>query len=157
MKTITYFKMVQKIHIHSLVLEKAMASHSSTLAWNIPWIEEPSGLQSMGSLRVRYDWANSLSLFTFVHWRRKWQPTPVFLPGKFHGQRSLAGYNPWGEKSQTQFSGQTTTHQQLNCNVVLITAEQESDSVIHICSFFFMFFSITVCQRVLDVVSCALQ
>ena len=55
MKTITYFKMVQKIHIHSLVLEKAMASHSSTLAWNIPWIEEPSGLQSMGSLRVGYD------------------------------------------------------------------------------------------------------
>ena len=31
-------------------------------------------------------------------WRRKWQPTPVFLPGKFHGQRSLAGYRPWGHK-----------------------------------------------------------
>ena len=31
-------------------------------------------------------------------WRRKWQPTPVFLPGKSHGQRSLAGYNPWGHK-----------------------------------------------------------
>ena len=31
-------------------------------------------------------------------WRRKWQPTPVFLPGKCHGQRSLAGYNPWGCK-----------------------------------------------------------
>ena len=30
--------------------------------------------------------------FTFMHWRRKWQPTPVFLPGEFHGQRSLAGY-----------------------------------------------------------------
>ena len=34
-------------------------------------------------------------------WRRKWQPTPVFLPGKPHGQRSLAGYSPWGCKSQT--------------------------------------------------------
>ena len=32
------------------------------------------------------------------HWRRKWQPTPVFLPGKSHGQRSLAGYSPWGYK-----------------------------------------------------------
>ena len=32
------------------------------------------------------------------HWRRKWQPTPIFLPGKFHGQRSLAGYSPWGCK-----------------------------------------------------------
>ena len=33
-----------------------------------------------------------------IPWRRKWQPTPVFLPGKFHGQRSLAGYSPWGHK-----------------------------------------------------------
>ena len=33
-----------------------------------------------------------------IHWRRKWQPTPVFLPGKFHGQKSLAGYSPWGHK-----------------------------------------------------------
>ena len=59
-----------------------MAPHSSTLAWKIPWMKEPSGLQSMGSLRVRHDWATSLLLFTFMHWRRKWQPTPVFLPGE---------------------------------------------------------------------------
>jgi len=32
-------------------------------------------------------------------WRRKWPPTPVFFPGKFHGQRSLVGYSPWGHKS----------------------------------------------------------
>ena len=56
--------------------EKAMAPHSSTLAWKIPWMQEPGRLQSMGLLRVRHDWANSLSLFTFMHWRRKWQPTP---------------------------------------------------------------------------------
>ena len=68
-----------------------MAPHSSTLAWKIPWMEEPGGLQSMGSLRVRHDWATSLSLFTFMHWRRKWQPIPVFLPGKSQGQRSLGG------------------------------------------------------------------
>ena len=43
-----------------------MATHSSTLAWKIPWTEEPGGLQSMGSLRVRHDWATSLSLFTFT-------------------------------------------------------------------------------------------
>ena len=61
--------------------EKAMAPHSSTLAWKIPWTDEPGGLQSMGLLRVGHDWATSLSLFTFMHWRRKWQPTPVFLPG----------------------------------------------------------------------------
>ena len=50
---------------------------------------EPGGLPSMGSLRVGYDWATSLSLFTFIHWRRKWQPTPVFLPGESQGRGSL--------------------------------------------------------------------
>ena len=62
--------------------EKAMATHSSTLAWKIPWAEEPGRLQSLGLQRVGHDWATSLSLFTFMHWRRKWQPTPVFLPGE---------------------------------------------------------------------------
>ena len=62
--------------------EKAMVPHSSTLAWKIPWMEEPGRLQSMGSLRVRHNWATSLSLSTFMHWRRKWQPTSVFLPGE---------------------------------------------------------------------------
>ena len=57
-----------------------MAPHSSTPARKIPWMEEPGRLQSMGSLRVGHDWATSLSLFTMMHWRRKWQPTPVFLP-----------------------------------------------------------------------------
>ena len=71
--------------------EKAMATHSSTLAWKIPWTEEPGGLQSMGSLRVGHDWATSLSLFPFMHWRRKWQPTPVFLPGESQGRGSLVG------------------------------------------------------------------
>ena len=73
-----------------------MAPHSSTLAWKIPRTEEPGGLQSMGSLRVGHNRATSLSLFTFTHWRRKWQPTPVFLPGEFQGQGSLVGYSPWG-------------------------------------------------------------
>ena len=108
-----------------------MAPHSSTLAWRIPWMGEPGMLGSMGSLRVRHDWATSLSrigegnsnplqysclenprdggawwaavlgshshtwlsnfTFTFMHWRRKWQPTPVFLPGEFQGRGSLVG------------------------------------------------------------------
>ena len=73
------------------ISEKAMAPRSSTLAWKIPWAEEPGRLQSMGSLRVGHDWATSLSLFTFMHWRRKWQPTPVFLPGESQGRGSLVG------------------------------------------------------------------
>ena len=47
--------------------EKAMAAHSSALAWKIPWTEGPGRLQSMGSLRVGHDRATSLSLFTFMH------------------------------------------------------------------------------------------
>ena len=78
------------------VSEKAMAPHSSTLAWKIPWMEEPGRLQSMGSQRVRYDWVTSLSLFTFMHWRKKWQPTPVFLPGESQGWQSLVGCCLWG-------------------------------------------------------------
>ena len=84
------------IKYHSDTVSKAMAPHSSSLAWKIPWMEEPGGLQSMGSLRVRHDWATSLSLFTFMHWKRKWQPTPVFLPGESQGWGSLVGCRLWG-------------------------------------------------------------
>ena len=73
-----------------------MASHSSTLAWKIPWTEEPGGPQSMGSLRVGQDSATSLLLFTSLHWRRQWQPTPVFLPGESQGRGSLVGCRLWG-------------------------------------------------------------
>src|SRR5574341_307026 len=59
-----------------LPLEKEMAIHSSTIAWKIPWTEEPGRLQSMGSQRVGHDRVTLLSLFIFMHWRRKWQPTP---------------------------------------------------------------------------------
>ena len=45
-----------------------------------------------------------------IRWRRAWQPTPVFLPGKSHGQRSLAGYSPWGHKGSDP-----TTKQQQSC------------------------------------------
>ena len=73
-----------------------MAPHSSTLAWKIPWTEEPGGLQSMVLQRVGQDCATSLYLFTFMHWRRKWQPTPVFLPGESQGRGSLVGCSLWG-------------------------------------------------------------
>ena len=80
------FKIYQNIvWLYGDNVEKAMASHSSTLAWKIPWMEKPGRLWSMGSLRVGHNWATSLSLFSFTHWRRKWQPTPVFLPGESQG------------------------------------------------------------------------
>ena len=93
-----------------------MAIHSSILAWKIPWTEEPGRLQSMGSQSQ-----TRLSNFTFtfpgssdgkesacqlgrpgfdpwirkIPWRRQWHPTPVLLPGKSHGLRSLVGYSPF--------------------------------------------------------------
>ena len=73
-----------------------MAPHSSTLAWKIPWMEAPSRLQFMGSPKVGHDQATSLSFFTFKHWRRKWQPTPAFLPGESQGWGSLVGCPLWG-------------------------------------------------------------
>ena len=86
-----------------------MAPHSTTLAWKIPWTEELGRLQSMGSLRVRHDWATSLSLFTFMHWRRKWQPTPVFLPGESQG---WVGCRLWGrpESDTTEATQQQQQH-----------------------------------------------
>ena len=48
--------------------------------------------------KSRTDWATSFSLFTLMHWRRKWQPTPVFLPGESQGQGSLVGCHLWGRR-----------------------------------------------------------
>ena len=79
----------------------AVAPHSSTLAWKIPWMEEPGRLQSVGSLGVGPDWATSLSFFAFMHRRRTWQPTPVFLPGESQGRGSLVGCRLWVAQSQT--------------------------------------------------------
>ena len=82
--------------------EKAMAPHSSTLAWKIPWTEESGRQQSMGLLRVRHDRATSLSLFTFTRWRRKCQPTPLFLPGESQGWGSLMGCRHGVAQSRTR-------------------------------------------------------
>ena len=100
-------------HFHAL--EKEMATHSSVLAWRIPRMGEPHGLPSMRSHRVRHDWATSLSLFPFMHWRRKWQPTPVFLPGESQGWGSLLGCRPWGRtESDTTEATQQQQQQVFN-------------------------------------------
>ena len=103
-------------HFHAL--EKEMATHSSVLAWRIPGTGEPGGLPSMGSHRVIHDWSD-LAAATFLnlinksfpnhsylldfckvfmrwYWRKKWQPTPVFLPGESQGWGSLVGCCLWG-------------------------------------------------------------
>ena len=95
-------------------LEKEMATHSSILAWRIPGTGEPDGLPSLGSHRVGHDRSdlaaadlNNRLPRWLKHqrcgsgrfpWRSTWQHTPVFLPEKSHGQRTLAGYSPQGHK-----------------------------------------------------------
>jgi len=62
--------------------------------WLFRWLSgKESACQCRRHRRHRFNpWVRKIS------WRRKWQPTPVFLPGKSHGQRSLVGYSPWGLK-----------------------------------------------------------
>ena len=101
-------------------LEKGQATHSSILAWRIPWTVQSQGITKNltnlsdfqfhkgfpGGLLVKNLPANAgeSKRHGFDPWvgkipqRRKWQPTPVFLPGKSYGQRSLVGYSPQGHK-----------------------------------------------------------
>ena len=143
-------------------LEKAMATHSSTLAWKIPWSEELGRLQSMGLQRVGPDWAISLhfNILLYIYmthiymlprwcsgrestcqcrrcrrrglnpwvrkipWSRKWQPTLVFLSGKFHGQRSLVGYSLWSckEPDTTEHTcAHTHTHTHIHTHTYVHT------------------------------------
>ena len=62
-----------------------------------PWSENYSlgGSVVKNPPAMQETWVRSLGQ---IPWRRKWQPTPIFLPGEFHGQRSPAGYSPWGRK-----------------------------------------------------------
>ena len=99
-------------------LEKRIATHFHILAWRIPWTTKSGGLKSMGLQRVGHDWATKHTAHTMalkqetdglqvghlqsssllLPWRRKWQPTPVLLPGEFQGQRTLVGYSPGDHK-----------------------------------------------------------
>ena len=101
-------------------LEKGLATHSSILGWRIPWIDEPGGLCTRGHKESDTTEWLTFSLFSVASvvknlpanagdtslvpesgrspWRRKWQPTPFFLPRKSHEQRSLVGCSPWGRK-----------------------------------------------------------
>ena len=107
-----------------------MAPYSSTLAWKIPWTQEPGGPQSMGSLRVGQDSATSLSLFTFMHWKRKWQPTPVFLPGESQGRGSLVGCRLWGrtESDMTEATQLSIAQHSIRAPGSLQSTVSESDS-----------------------------
>ena len=112
-----------------------MATHSSTLARKIPWAEEPGGLQTMGSLRVG-DTTELLhfhfSLFTFMHWRRKWQPTPVLLPGESQGWGSLVGCRLWGRTESKMTEATYQQQQQQHTQMVQNSKAPKPSS--HLCA-----------------------
>ena len=129
------FVLFYPFHSFSYSKEKAMAPHSSTLAWKIPWTEKPGGLQPMGSLRVRHNWATSLSLFIFMHWRRKWQPTPVFLPGESQGRWSLVGCHLWGLlRSRHDWSDLVAAAAAATQKLYLMTGEKKQETWAYIIS-----------------------
>ena len=100
------------------LLAKEMATHSSSLAWKISWTEEPGKLQSMGSLRVGHDWATSLSLFTFVHWRRKWQCSCLEDP-RDRGAWCAAVYGV--AQSRRRLKRLSSSSSNLVINVIVVT------------------------------------
>ena len=73
-----------------------MAPHSSTLAWKIPWTEEPGRLQFMGVAKSQGQLSNFTFTFHFHALEKEMQPTPVFLPGESQGLGSLVGCHLWG-------------------------------------------------------------
>ena len=106
-------------YCQSVLLEKTMAPHSSTLAWKIPWMEEPRRLQSMGSLRVGHDWATSLSLFTFhFHALEKEMAShSSVLAWRIPGTREPGGLPSVGLQSRTQLKRLSSSSSSLfyNC------------------------------------------
>ena len=89
------------IYFQALLLEKTMATHSSTLAWKILWTEEPGRLQSMGSHRVGHDWATSLSLFTFHALEKEMATHSSVLAWRIPGRAEPGGLPSMGSHSQT--------------------------------------------------------
>ena len=95
------------------LLQGTSEPRNRTIAWKISWTEELGRLHSMRSLRVRHDWATSLSLITFMHWRRKWQPILEFLPGESQGRGSLVGCHLWGRTESDTTEATQQQQQQL--------------------------------------------
>ena len=72
-----------------------MALHSSTLAWKNT-MDRGAWWAAVHGVAKSWTQLSDFTFTSFMHWRRKWQPTPVFLPGESQGQRSLVGCRLWG-------------------------------------------------------------
>ena len=109
--------------IHFLVCFSRSFGEGNGTPLRYSWLENPRGRGAWwaavhGVQRVGHDWATSLSLLTFMHWRRQWQTTPVFLPGESQGQGSLVGCCLWG---RTESNMTEVTQQQQQQVIVVVT------------------------------------
>ena len=98
-----------------------MATHSSTLAWQILWTGGAWQAAVRGVARSWTRLSDFTSTFTLMHWRRKWQATPVFLPGESQGQGSMVACHLWGSKESdtTEATQQKQQQQQHSMNTNL--------------------------------------
>ena len=104
-------------HIHTLIISRESIFLGGTSG------KEPA-CQCRRFKRHGFDpWVGKIS------WRRAWQPTPAFLPGKFHGQGSLAGYSPWGCK-EPDTTEQLSPYTRISCNNWCVSRSVVSDSAI---------------------------
>ena len=129
-----------------------MAPYSSTLPWKIPWVEEPGGLQSMGSLRVGHDWVTSLSFFTFMHRRRKWQPTPVFLPGESQGRGAwwAAVYGVAQSRTRQKWlSSSSSSRPWWNLAIITATTATSTTILVIITIYLSLILALTMCLALL--------
>ena len=92
-----------------------------------------------------------------IPWRRKWQLTPVSLPGKPHGWRSLAGYSPWGRKELDMIEWLNHHHHQSWITMLCSSLLYSKMTQLYTYTFFFIFFSIMVYNRILNIVPCVIQ
>ena len=72
--------------------------YSGLISFMIDWFDLLAIQEFLKSFLQHHNSKASILWCSAFFWKRKWQSTPVFLPGKFHGQRNLAGYSPWGHK-----------------------------------------------------------
>ena len=114
------------MYAFTFILEKEMANHSSTLAWKSHGRRSLVGYSPWGGKESDTTERLHFTHFILYHWRRKWQPTPIFLPAESHGQRSLAGHGPLGrrESDTTEVTKQARTHicMYILCSVVQLIA-----------------------------------
>ena len=121
--------LAQKVSREETIPESSVLCNCPTLSQiarysNILYYRWPSSKESSCQCRRHKRWGFD-PWVRKIPWSRKWQPTPIFLPGKFHGQKSLAGYNPWDSKE----SG-TTEHTHCNKSYVNLISLSLSQNII---------------------------